>query len=173
MEISKFASTKGNAQSLKIYSLASIPILVHGIGAKLVSNWEQNMLYTKCQQRRKRVFMLAGLKVSFLACKCGFYRAKYNVKGGTSWNGILMVLKSKIKYTKITRQMTPFFIYSLSSLHQFNSSLHFKTFKVQFHGYPLCITANGNILPSGNLCFRVFKLQLKVINKNFCYLYSV
>ena len=38
---------------------------------------------------------------------------------------------------------------------------------------PLCITAGGNILASGNLCFRVFKLKLKVINKNFCYLYSV
>ena len=30
----------------------------------------------------------------------------------------------------------------------------------------LCITASGNILASGNLCFRVFQLQLKVINKN-------
>ena len=35
----------------------------------------------------------------------------------------------------------------------------------------MCITASGNILASGNLCFRVFKLQLKVINKNVCYLY--
>ena len=32
---------------------------------------------------------------------------------------------------------------------------------------PLCITANGNILASGNLCFGVFNLQLKVINKKF------
>ena len=38
---------------------------------------------------------------------------------------------------------------------------------------PLCITASRNILASGNLCFRVFKLQLKVVNKNVCYLYSV
>ena len=38
---------------------------------------------------------------------------------------------------------------------------------------PLCITASGNILASGNLCSRVFKLQLKVIKKNVCYLYSV
>ena len=37
----------------------------------------------------------------------------------------------------------------------------------------VCITASGNILASGNLCFRVFKLQLKVINKNLCHLYSV
>ena len=40
-------------------------------------------------------------------------------------------------------------------------------------GEGVCITASGNILASGNLCFRVFKLQLKVINKNVCYLYSV
>ena len=38
---------------------------------------------------------------------------------------------------------------------------------------PLCITASGNILANGNFCFRVFKRQLKVINKNVCYLYSV
>ena len=29
---------------------------------------------------------------------------------------------------------------------------------------PLCVTASGNILTSGNLDFRVFKLQLKVVN---------
>ena len=34
-------------------------------------------------------------------------------------------------------------------------------------GWGVSIAANGNILASGNLCFRVFKLQLKVINKNF------
>ena len=38
---------------------------------------------------------------------------------------------------------------------------------------PLCIAASGNILVSGNLCFRVFKFQLKVINKNICYLYCI
>ena len=38
---------------------------------------------------------------------------------------------------------------------------------------PLCITVNENILASGNFCFRVFKLQLKVINKTFSYLSSV
>ena len=38
----------------------------------------------------------------------------------------------------------------------------------KFSGW-VCITASGNILASGNLCFRVFKLQLKVINKNVCY----
>ena len=38
------------------------------------------------------------------------------------------------------------------------------------HPPPLCITASGNILANGNLCFRLFKLQLKAINKNACYL---
>ena len=38
---------------------------------------------------------------------------------------------------------------------------------------PLCIMVSGNILASENLCFRVLKVQLKVINKNVCYLYSV
>ena len=37
----------------------------------------------------------------------------------------------------------------------------------------LCITASENILAGRNLCFRVFKLQLKVINKNVCFLYNV
>ena len=41
------------------------------------------------------------------------------------------------------------------------------------HEEGVCITATGNFLTSGNLCLRVFKLQLKVINKSFCYLYSV
>ena len=36
-----------------------------------------------------------------------------------------------------------------------------------------CITASGNILDSGNLFFREFKRQLKVISKNICYLYSL
>ena len=34
-----------------------------------------------------------------------------------------------------------------------------------WQGKGVCITASGNILSIGNLCFRVFKLQLKVINK--------
>ena len=39
-------------------------------------------------------------------------------------------------------------------------------------GGGVSITASGNILAGRNLCFRVFKLQLKVINKNICYLNS-
>ena len=34
---------------------------------------------------------------------------------------------------------------------------------------PCAFTASGSILASGNLCFRVFKLQLKVININVYY----
>ena len=64
-------------------------------------------------QRRKRIFMLAGLKMSSLACKCGFYRAKYNVKGGTSWNGILMVLKCKNKIYQDNKTNDPFFLSTL------------------------------------------------------------
>ena len=47
----------------------------HGIRFKLVSNWEQSMLYTKSLQvlHRKGISMLAGLKVSSLTCKCVFY----------------------------------------------------------------------------------------------------
>ena len=37
-------------------------------------------------------------------------------------------------------------------------------------GRGLCITASGNILASENHCFRVFKLQLKAVNKNFCWI---
>ena len=44
-----------------------------------------------------------------------------------------------------------------------------KTFSFKIFSPP-CITASGNILASGNLCFGVLKLQLKVINKNVYYL---
>ena len=51
--------------------------------------------------------------------------------------------------------------------HSWNCN-HYK----QIAWYPLGITAIGNISANGNLYFKVFKLQLKVINKNVCYLYS-
>ena len=38
---------------------------------------------------------------------------------------------------------------------------------------PLFITASGTNSANGNLCFKVFKLQLKVINKNVSYLCNV
>ena len=56
--------------------------MVLGISAKLALNWEQNILYIKSLQVlcRKRISMLTGLKVSFLACKCVFYRPEHNTK---------------------------------------------------------------------------------------------
>ena len=46
--------------------------------------------------------------------------------------------------------------------------------RISGEGGCVCITAIGNIWANGNLCFRVFELQLlKVINKNVCYLHSV
>ena len=57
-------------------------IIVHGIGAKLGSNREKNMLYTKSEQMffRKKISMLTDLKVSSLACKCVFHRPEHNAK---------------------------------------------------------------------------------------------
>ena len=58
----------------------------------------------------------------------------------------------------------------LSNFEKFNN---FPWFYLLNFPSTLYIAASGNILASGNLCFRVFKLQLKVINKNVCYLCSV
>ena len=57
----------------------------HGIRFKLVSNWEQSMLYTKSLEvlHREGISMLTGLKVSSLTCKCVFYRPELNAKAGT------------------------------------------------------------------------------------------
>ena len=63
--------------------------LVHGIGAKLVSNWEQDMLYNESLKFicRTKMSMLPGLEVSYLACKCVFYRPQHNAnRGGDPWN---------------------------------------------------------------------------------------
>ena len=59
-------------------------MIVHGIGAKLVSNWEQNMLHTTRWQPfcTKRISMLKGLKMSSLGFKCVFYRLEHNAKWG-------------------------------------------------------------------------------------------
>ena len=56
----------------------------HWIRTKLVSNWEQSMLYTKSQQvsNRKRMCMLTALKMSSLICKYVFYRLELNAKSG-------------------------------------------------------------------------------------------
>ena len=56
----------------------------HGIRVRLVSNCEQNMLYTKSLQvlHRKGISILTSLKVSSLTCKCVFYRPELNAKAG-------------------------------------------------------------------------------------------
>ena len=55
---------------------------VHGIRFKLVSNWDQSILYTKSLQvlNRKEISMLTGLKVPSLTCKYLFYRPELNAK---------------------------------------------------------------------------------------------
>ena len=55
-------------------------IMVHGIGPNLVSNWKQNMIYSKSWYIlcRKRIYMLIGLKVPSLAVKCVFYRPEHS-----------------------------------------------------------------------------------------------
>ena len=58
---------------------------------------------------------------------------------------------------------------SFKFLKPFIYFIHIRKRKQPLRG--VCITASGNIQPSGNLCFRMFKLQLKVINKSVCYLY--
>ena len=56
----------------------------HGIRFKLVSNWEQSMLYTKSLYvlHATGISMLTGLKVLSLTCKCVFYRPELNAKAG-------------------------------------------------------------------------------------------
>ena len=50
--------------------------------AKLISNWEENMIYTKNYQilSRKMISTLTGFKVSSLASKCVFYRPEHSAK---------------------------------------------------------------------------------------------
>ena len=65
-----------------------------GLGAKLASNWEKVMLYTKRKQIlcRKRISTLTGLKVSSLAFTDVFYRSEHVKRGlhviqfSISWN---------------------------------------------------------------------------------------
>ena len=60
-------------------SLFYLYYFVHRIGATLVPNWEQSMLYTKSWQIlcRKRIPTSTGLEISSLACKYVFYRLKH------------------------------------------------------------------------------------------------
>ena len=59
-----------------------------GMRVKLVSNWEQNMLYTKSLHvlHRKGISLLAGSKVFSSTCKCVFYGPERNTKGGPHGN---------------------------------------------------------------------------------------
>lgn len=58
---------------------AESDIIVHGIAAKLVSNWEKHFTYQKLGTlRTKRIYMLTNLKVSSFACKYVFYRQEHN-----------------------------------------------------------------------------------------------
>ena len=59
-------------------------IVAYVIMVQLVSNWEQNMLYTNSLHIlfRKKISILVGMKVSSLTCKCVFYRRVHNAKRG-------------------------------------------------------------------------------------------
>ena len=67
------------------HELLQSQMFVHGIGAKLLSNLEQNMLKIKSLQslRRKKISMLTVLEVSSLEGICVFYRPEHNAKGGS------------------------------------------------------------------------------------------
>ena len=71
-------------QEMRVKNAAKLfaKYISHRIRAKLVSNWERNMLYTKSQQIfcKKKMSMLTSLKVSSWACKCVFYRSEQNAK---------------------------------------------------------------------------------------------
>ena len=58
------------------------------IGVKLGADY---MIYRKLAILCiKRIFMLAGLKVSFLARKCVFYKTKQDAKWGLNFEGLEM-----------------------------------------------------------------------------------
>ena len=90
----------------------------HGIRLKLVSNWEQNMLYTKSLQvlLRKGISMLTGLKVSYLTFKCVFYRPELNAKAGA--HGIEFCLETYqwIEPEEYKKKMGHLFSYMFTSI---------------------------------------------------------
>ena len=66
-----------------------IMIIVHEIGVIMISNWEQcpwNCGHNDLKLVAKRVIyqkiagMIAGIKVSFLTCKCVFYRPEHDAE---------------------------------------------------------------------------------------------
>ena len=76
-------------------------MIVHDIGAKLVSNWVWNMLYTKSLKTlcKKRISILTDLKASSLAFKCGYYRLENNAKERTHGIEFCKSLNAKMEYT--------------------------------------------------------------------------
>ena len=64
--------------------------------------------------------MLTGLTVSYLSCKCAFYRSDHNAKGGggTPWSSILKFLKweneiyQRIELKENMKKMRSFFYLS-------------------------------------------------------------
>ena len=47
MKIFRYEILKAKCSNDSLQSINSKSLIVHGIGARLVSNWEQNMLYTE------------------------------------------------------------------------------------------------------------------------------
>ena len=78
---SEFQSILRNSHSNRALLKSGLYIVL-GIGAKLVSNWKQNLLYTKRLQLfcRKIISIIRGMKGSSLACV--FCRPQRNSKEG-------------------------------------------------------------------------------------------
>ena len=116
---------------IKVAGLNSLLKLVNGIGAILVSNCEQNMLFSKSQQilYRKRISMLLNkifqmhlrflprlwLKIQKMS---HLWHFNYNNFGN--------------KHDNYTNEPI-FVIYSFTSSPWYISFLHLKTFNIQFH----------------------------------------
>ena len=114
------------------------------------------MLYTKSYQLfcRKKISMLAGLKISSLEYKSVFYRLEHNAKEGMKFNFESLEIKDwhlpadrvqrldkdwalGYNFTKFLKILLIFpNFYSLSSIQWYISFLHFKKFKIQFHEIP-------------------------------------
>ena len=77
-----------------LFFLLKHHVLVCGVKVKLVSHWDQKIVYTKNLQLfcRRRIYVLTGLKVLSLQCKCVFYRQKH-MERGNPWNWNLKVSK--------------------------------------------------------------------------------
>ena len=103
--------------------------VVHGTGAKVISDCKQNMLYTKIQRIfcKKRISVLAGLKVSSLACKCVFCRPEHNAEGASHGTEFCKLRIMVIKMSKMAH-FSYFLLTTAKNQSQFgkNISLHLK-----------------------------------------------